>query len=157
MNKFSTRTLGQMHELAIRLKSNPSFMSWILATYQKQEHVSETNIIDILNTTPDMFYRLALCKRPDSNRQEFIDEIRQLANYTSIDPAHLANLIRQVEALETFKTMPNPLETKAETQTYLTSTGVLAAARDRDEKHEPAPPADKASEDNNESQANNET
>jgi hypothetical protein len=146
-----------MSELVIRLKSNPSFMSWVLATYQKQEHVSETNVIDILNTTPEMFYRLALCKRPDSNRPEFIDEIRQLANYTSIDPAHLANLIRQVEALETFKTMPNQLETKAETQTYLTSTGVLSAARDRDEKHEPAPPPDKASEDSNESQANNET
>ena len=157
MNELSTRTLGQMSELVIRLKSNPSFMSWVLATYQKQDHVSETNLINILNTTPDMFYRLALCKRPDSNRPEFIDEIRQLANYTSIDPARLANLIRQVEALETFKTMPNPLETKAETQTYLPSTGVLAAARDQDENIEPAPPPDEASDDSKESRAGNET
>ena len=157
MNDASPRTLRQMHELAVRLKSDPNFMSWIFATYQKQERVSETKLIDILNTTPDMLYRLALCKRPNSNRPEFLKEIHQLSDYASIDPIRLANLIRQVEALDAFRTMPIPLETQTNSQMFSVSSGVLAAARDRDEKDDSAPSSPGASEDSNESQTGDKT
>ena len=155
MTEYSARTQRQMHELEIRLRSNPNFMSWVFATYQKQERILEADIINILNTTPDMFYRLALCKRPDSSRPEFAEEIQQLANYTSIDPTQLADLIRRVEALDTFMTMPNQLEKREDTHSISSSIGLLAAARDRDEKQEPEPRSDEAQDNNNESQSSN--
>lgn len=156
MSEYSARTQRQMHELEIRLRSNPNFMSWVLATYQKQERILEADMIQILNTTPDMFYRLALCKRPDSSRSEFAEEIRQLANYTSIEPNRLANLVRRVEALDKFMTMPNQLEKEEDTQSISSSIGFLAAARDREEKQEPEPRSDDAQEDNSESYSSNE-
>ncbi len=155
MTEYSARTQRQMHELEIRLRSNPNFMSWIFATYQKQERILEADVINILDTTPDMFYRLALCKRPDSRRPEFAEEIQQLANYTSIDPTRLANLIRRVEAVDTFMTMPNQLEKREDTHSISSSIGLLAAARDRDEKQEPEPRSDEAQDNNNEPQSSN--
>lgn len=149
MTESSARTQRQMHELEIRLRSNPNFMSWVFATYQKQERILEADMFNILNTTPDMFYRLALCKRPDSSRPEFAEEIQQLANYTSIDPTRLANLIRRVEALDTFLTMPNQLEKREDTHSISSSIGLLAAARDRDEIEDLEPQSDEAQEEDN--------
>lgn len=156
MTESSARIQRQMHELEVRLKSNPNFMSWVIATYQKQEHMLEADVINNLYTTQDMFYRLALCKRPNSSRPEFGEEIQQLANYTSIDPTRLANLIRRVEALDTFMTMPNQLEKREDTHSISTSIGLLAAARDRDEIEEPEPQSNEAQDDNSESKSSNE-
>jgi hypothetical protein len=155
MTDYSARTLRQMHELEIRLRSNPNFMSWVLDTYQKQEHILETDVIHVLGITPEMFYRLALCKRPDSSSPEFTEEIRQLAHYTSIDPTQLANLVRRVEALDKFKTIPNQLEKREDTQSVSPSIGLLAVARDQDEKEDSEQRSDEAQEDNSESETSN--
>lgn len=157
MTESSARTQRQLHELEVRLRSNPNFMSWVIATYQKQEHMLEADVINNLDITPDMFYRLALCKRPNSSHPEFGEEIKQLANYTSIDPTRLADLIRRVEALDTFMTIPNQLEKREDNLSISSSIGLLAAARDRDEIEEQEPQSDEVhEEDNSESKSSNE-
>jgi hypothetical protein len=123
-----------MRKLAERLNSNSSYMAWVLKTYQKQERASEAKVLEVLNTTINMLYRLAICKRPDTNKPDFAYEILQVAKYTSIDPMRLANFIRQVESLEVFGVLPSAQEQEADNGKVPARVGVLTATRDRDEK-----------------------
>ncbi len=141
MTESSARTLEQMRNMAERLSANPSYMAWILTAYKKQERASDAKLLEALNTTTNMLYRLALCRRPSSQEVGFADGLRQLATYTSIDPLLLASLIRQVESLESLGAMPNKIEPAVNNQRASASAGVLAAARDRDEDDQPVSPS----------------
>ncbi|MBE3116810.1 hypothetical protein IMZ68_06350, partial [Candidatus Bathyarchaeota archaeon] len=88
-----------------------------------------------LNTTPEMFVRLALCKCPNSNSETFASQVREIATYTNIDPVILANVIRQVNSLDALSKLPQRGEGLNENVRKLVP-GLLAAARDKIENEE---------------------
>ena len=84
--------------LAHRLKDNPGFMAYILSIYQMQEYLDDESLAEHFGITVDMLARLALCKCPSVEPGRFDSQIRQIASYVSIEPALLADVIRQVNS-----------------------------------------------------------
>jgi hypothetical protein len=134
----SSRVTGQLLGLAHRLRDDPGFMAYVLATYQRQERLSDDALSQYLNATPATMPRLALCKRPTSDSPQFADQIRQLADYTGVDAMQLANMVRQVSSLEKLVRHSNAADSKERASTWQTQLqpGLLAAARDRSEPEE---------------------
>lgn len=135
--KMPTGVPDQLTGLARRLQNNPDFMAQVLTTYQKQERLSDQALVTYLDTTAKMLTRLALCKTPSLNSPEFAKQVRQIAAYTEIEAGRIANIVRQVENLQTLASRP---ETDVRTETTAhqlqLSKGLLAAARDRTEPQE---------------------
>lgn len=134
MSEASGQSLEQLQMLAQRLRTNPSFMAWVLGSYQKQERISTLQLEERLELSPHMLARLALCKRPDTNSPDFRKQVSQIAQYVSMDPARLANLIRQVESLDGLAKLPGAAAN--EKQAPSLNAGLLAAARDREDQAE---------------------
>jgi hypothetical protein len=132
MNDIQPRTLRQLRLLADRLKEDPDYMAWVFANYQKIEKLSEAQLMQALGTSPAGYARISLCKRPLADSQDFASQMKQIADYSDTDPSLLANIIRQVDAVQALHSKPEDL-TEAEGTSlpeYLQG-GVLAAARDR--------------------------
>lgn len=128
-NEFGTRTLHQLRLMASKLQNDPTTMSWVISTYQKQEKLSLYKLSTILRTTEDALVKLALCKRPNANSNDFSQQVARIANYTNIDLLLLTNLIRQVESVTVFSEKPNVNSATSQTPAQLG----FSAARDRSE------------------------
>ena len=136
MIKTPPAYLDQLRLLVAKLKENPDFLAWVLSTYQKREHIDDERLIAHLKTTPEMLVRLALCKRPNPNSSAFASQIRKISTYTNTDPSDLANIIRQVDALEFLSKIPNRESTQ---RIGRLATGLLTAARDKLDVEEDEP------------------
>jgi len=130
-DSMSAEALAQLAE---RLEGNPDFMAYVLAAYRRQEGLSEDELAAELSVLPALVIRLALCKRPNEASPGFAERVRRMSDFTLIDEAKLANILRQVRVLDGLSGRPvgreeirGPLE------------GLLAAARDRHES-EPEKP-----------------
>ncbi len=118
-------------------------MAYVLHAYQKQENLSDDDLVRELGTP--LILRLALCKRPASLSGRFAEDVRELADYTLTDEALLAGVLRQVDALEKIAARPAVLaESKSQDRSGQSLAGLLAAARDREEppEHETPPSND---------------
>lgn len=136
MNKTPPTNTDQLRLLAAKLKENQNFLAWVLSTYQQKEHIDDERLIAHLKTTPDMLVRLALCKCPNPNSSTFASQIREISTYTNTEPFDLANIIRQVDALEILSKIPH----KESSQTIgRLAPGLLAAARDKLDVEEDEP------------------
>lgn len=136
----SPNVFKQLAGLASRLQNDPAFMASILAVYQKQERLSDEALVAQLRSTPEMMVRLALCKRPEATSSRFADQVRQIAAYTNLDAAQLAQMIRQVDSLTRLSEQPRATQSEATgAKTSRFYPGLLAAARDRTEADEDDP------------------
>jgi hypothetical protein len=127
----------QLENLARRLGDNPEYMSFVLATYVKQEKLTDEDLAARLDSTPAMIARLKLCKRPNSKSAQFSNHVRQIAAYTNTDVARLANILRQIDSLEQLSQQPKVAGSKAaDAEQMPLRSGLLAAARDREEEAE---------------------
>lgn len=126
---------NQLRDLAAKLHENREFMAWILAAFKRKEHIDDDHLIAQLKISPEMFVRLALCKSPNPDSEAFVSQVREIAAYTHIDPAVLANVIRQVETLDILSKLPRKDEELNESRKKITG-GLLAAARDKGENEE---------------------
>lgn len=129
---------GPRGRLAERLSSDRAFMANVLAAYQAQERISSSDLADRLGLTPEGLVQLALCKRPQPGSTEFAAQVRQIAAFVGLAPAALAQLIRQVDAVEAAKHSGQSTPAAATPSEPTPSVGQarlgwLAAARDRDE------------------------
>ncbi len=125
MSNTETKTEA-LRLLARRLEGNADFMASALALYRKQDRMDDRALAEQLGTSEDMLLRLALCKRPQSESPQFADQVRQMAQYVRIEAGRLANLLREIESLEQFSQLPEARQAPL-------GSGLLAAARDRDE------------------------
>lgn len=135
MSETLSSTTNQLKNLAAKLQENHEFMAWILVAYKQKERIDENLLIAQLKTTPEMFVRLALCKSPNLDSVAFASQIREIAAYTNIDSAILANVIRQVDTLDVLSKLPRKAEELKESTRKIPS-GLLAAARDKSENDE---------------------
>jgi hypothetical protein len=105
-----------------------------METYKTHENLSEETLACRLAMKITQLPRLALCKRPHSDGGTFQKNTRQIANYVGANVLALAQMLREVEVLEVFQTMPSYAE-KENSQTAA-FPAVLAAARDKDQQEE---------------------
>ncbi len=134
-------TMNPFSSLALKLQRNPRFMAYVLAAYQRQESLSDEELAEALGAMPELIVRLALCRRPSVSAPQFAEQVRELADYTLIDEAQLASIVRQVDGLERLAGLPHAVP-EGEAQAGLSLSGLLAAARDREEEpDEPARPS----------------
>lgn len=135
MSDTSSRTLVQLQLLADRLKDNPDYLAWVFASYQKIERISPTKLIQLFGASPMEFIKIALCKRPMAESPHFAQQVIQIAKFSNIDPAILANIIRQVDSVQALCSKPEALK-QGEQDTSATQlrAGLLAAARDRSDQ-----------------------
>jgi hypothetical protein len=112
---------------ATRAAQDPTFLGHVLTIYREHERLSEDQLAEFLGTETVFLSRLYLCKRPDSATSNFAERVSAIADYVLIEAATLAGIIRQVDAIESLSARPQP-------------SGLLAAARDKEEPDEPGPP-----------------
>lgn len=115
---------------AIRAADDPNFLGHVLKVYRQHEGLSDDQLAERLGTETLFLPRLYLCKRPASGTLDFADRVSAIADYTLIESATLAAIIRQVDAIESLSASPS-------------SSGLLAAARDKEQPDERPPKADK--------------
>jgi hypothetical protein len=120
---------GALLRLAGRLRHDRRFIAYALASFQHQEELDIEQLADSLRIPPVLLLRLALCRRPNSESEQFAQQVREVADYTLTDDAQLANLLRQVDAIEKLR----ELERSTLNDAGESLTGLLAAARDRAE------------------------
>ncbi len=135
--KMMPEVSGQLANFALRLEGDRDFMASALAAYREREKLNDQALAKQLGATDVTLLRLALCKRPDSASPQFAAQVREIAEYVGVDAPQLSNLLRQVEILEQLAKQPGTGKAK-ETEAQQTSfrSGLLAAARDREEKDE---------------------
>jgi len=105
--------------IASRLSSNPAFMAYALKRYAEMEGLTAEQVAADLGILPELYDRLALCRRPMTGDPEFSKVVHRLADYALVDAGALANLLRLVEAVAVIgEALDMPLQ---------------AAARDRDD------------------------
>ncbi len=138
---------SELANFARRLRSDARYMSYVLAAYQKQENLMDEDLVRELGTLPALVVRLALCKRPVSSSSRFAEEVREIADYTLTDETQLAGILRQVDVLENLAERSAILATpEVEQSQGYPLTGLLTAARDRDESTDESPLTDDESE-----------
>jgi hypothetical protein len=132
MNDIQPRTLKQLQLLADGLKENPDYMAWVFANFQKIEKLSDAKLMQALGTSQAGYARISLCKRPLADSQDFASQMKQIADYSNTDPSLLANIIRQVDAVQALRSKPDDLaEAEDKSVPEHLQGAVLAAARDR--------------------------
>lgn len=120
--------------LVQRLANDTTYMAHVFALYKNQEGFDDADLANCLNAFPEQIIRLALCKRPEPDAPDFADQIRLLGDFTLIDEALLAHVIRQVDSLTHLSQSPMLAEPAPNTALgFKHFEGALAAARDRDE------------------------
>ena len=125
-------------------------MANILATFQRQERLDESELAHQLSIEVTQIPRLALCKRPPLESGGFAEKVKQIAAYVGADPTALAQIIRQVDAIEQLYDLPiTDSGEEAEERSLSSPSGLMAAARDREASDSKSMPDDK-SEDNSE-------
>lgn len=86
----------QLAALARQLEGDSGFMAYVLKLYGEAEKLTEHEVVEQFDTTPEMLVRLALCKRPDKHSPQFTSQLEQLSAYTGIDAKRLETLIQKV-------------------------------------------------------------
>jgi hypothetical protein len=109
--------------MASKLAAYADSMSWIFERYKEIEKIDDAEVQRRLRISENDYYHLAVCGRPRSDL--FALDIEILAERFNIEQAPLANLIRRVDSITTFRSYSD-----------VASSGVLAAARDVAEEQE---------------------
>ena len=86
---------------ADRAGERPALLGWVLSRYVKGQNMTMGALLDELNCSASALWRLALCRRPRSDR--FRDDVAMIASNLAINAAALLRIIRHVEALEAMK------------------------------------------------------
>jgi len=106
MQKYSKDKL--LLGLAARLEANPKFMANVLHKYQKQEKLSRDEIIQKFEISLEQFAKLALCKRPNAEAENFALQTRKISSVAGINVSIIVGIIRQVDSVEVLLRQPKP-------------------------------------------------
>lgn len=123
-NKYSS---GLIEQLAFRASNDMFFLGNIIAEFKALNKLSDLDMSDFLECSPDALKRLALCRLPDDRDKRFRDDISRISDYVKCNADKLIALIRQVNALRALR---------GESAKHAASS-LLMAARDR--RHEKQP------------------
>ncbi|HXG36823.1 MAG TPA: hypothetical protein VNL15_07625 [Dehalococcoidia bacterium] len=105
-----------------RAAADPFFLGSALEAYRSLNGLDDTALADYLGCSTGDTIRLAFCRRPVTDAMTFRREVEQIAAYASVRADRLAQLLREVDSLETLR------------KSATTRPGFLMAARDRVEE-----------------------
>lgn len=113
---------------AQKVAKRESYIAYYLAQYQQQESLAEKELQAFVDCTGEAYYRLALCQVPDLQAIDFRQRIDRIASFTGASALNLAQVIRQVAAVQLLQKAPES------TRLGRSTNAMLLAARDRDEE-----------------------
>jgi hypothetical protein len=90
-----------LEQLGIEAELMPATMAALLKQYARVEGLfSDEQLARRLQVDLQQLRRLRLCLRPNTDSPLFGDEVRQIASQVQMDATLLANIVRQVAAIE---------------------------------------------------------
>lgn len=131
MNDVNSETM--LLNLAAGLENDPAFMAHVLARYCQIEGLDKDALAGEMGIPLSLFARLALCKRPDADSPNFINEINEIADFVPMDEMKLVQIIRTVDSLTALGNAEINHETEESKLPNPLLAGILAAARDHDD------------------------
>lgn len=78
------------------LENDQEFMAHTLKKYRDFEQISEPAMLDFLSCTMNDYYKLALCRIPDTDKSDYLSRMNAISEYTNIEPDKLLRLIKHV-------------------------------------------------------------
>lgn len=78
------------------LENDQEFMAHTLKKYRDFEQISEPAMLDFLSCTMNDYYKLALCRIPDTDKSDYLSRMNAISEYTNIEPGKLLRLIKHV-------------------------------------------------------------
>lgn len=117
------RAADLLRHAARRASQHPFFLAAYLEAFRSQREMQEADLALFLGCAPDMLPKLALCRRPNPETQQFRSDVHHIARAFGIQPERLAQLIREVDALQA-------LRKASPASGQLSTHGLLMAARD---------------------------
>lgn len=123
----------QLERLARMARQQPKLLARLLAIYQEQEELTESGLAAFLEGDVHALTLLALCRRPRMDPGHFDSDIEQIANYTQVSAAQLAQLVQAATAYEQRRggTASHPVSPKG--NPMLTSTYPVELGYHRDD------------------------
>jgi hypothetical protein len=104
---------------AKKVVSENAFMGFLFNRFMETEHVGENDLITLLNCSLEDYYKLCLCKAPDTTAGNYIEKVRELSEYANVQVFELNKIIKRANVIISLSQSPNSL---------------LMAARDKTEK-----------------------
>lgn len=111
---------------AEKLVTDDKFIANALEKYKAAEGLSDEEVSRYLRCKPERLPLLALCVRPESSDQEFLNKVEEVALYAGADPTAILAMLRRIETIDVFKSDNRSSSEDA--------TGFLLAARDDEEE-----------------------
>ena len=127
MSNLQSPNTKLLRTLAERLSNNPDYFAYTLRRFSKRSRFDAAQFAKMLETSEDNILRLALCLNPKPGSAEFRLNIEKISEYSNVQAPILANLIRQIDAIETF----SQLTRKSSPSTQLRGS-LFSAARDKE-------------------------
>lgn len=122
-------------DLIPRVVDDPGFVAWALDQYRRSEGITEDELRARLKVDERSYTRLNLCEMPVNDPAHFARHVQEISDYTGVDAAFLATLLRQVAAMEALpdRTIQdaNPQPHTAANPTAVQTRALMMAARDR--------------------------
>lgn len=110
-------------ELAFKnISEDRNFLSFYLLKYLDIEKVSQQEVMKNLNSSLENYYRLGLCRVPDSSSSSYIEQLNKISEHSHVSTLGLNTIIKRVDAILKFSDV--------------TDNSFLMAARDRKAKKE---------------------
>lgn len=128
-----------LERVARYAEDDPASMAALLKRFAQIEGLfSDERLAASLGIAPAGLPRLRLCQRPDSASPHFGQQVKQVAAWSGIEETRLANLVRQVEAVDAMRAAGAARTHGAQSAhgAHLLRPALLAA-RDRMEADEP--------------------
>jgi hypothetical protein len=107
--------------LARRVENDQFFLASALADYARSEELDEGGLATVLDCSIDTLNRLRLCRRPRPAGAEFQADLTGIAARFGLKADTLAQIVRRADVLVALR------------RGSASESGLLAAARDRDE------------------------
>src|SRR2546427_4088140 len=83
------------------------FMASAFAEYKAMHGISNLDLSQILRCSAKSLSRIALCRRPDDQANEFQREVQRIAMFATCDPDQLIRLLREVAAIASLRKHEN--------------------------------------------------
>jgi hypothetical protein len=128
---------NQLFCLVKRIQDDKDFFASVIEAYKESTNFDDEALAKDLGLSKLDLARLALCRRPNSDKQIFADQVRQIAEYVGTEANKLATIVRHVEALESLKQLPESSAGKEiPPQQMKFVPGLITAARDKSDSDE---------------------
>lgn len=114
-----------LKRLARRAEKDRKFLAFVLAEYAQSEGLDDAGLARALGCTEETLTGVRLCRPPRAEAADFRADVREIADYFSLDAVRLAEVIRQGEVFQLLREGGGG------------GPGFLMAARDRLEEEPP--------------------